>query len=93
MTIMIMTRMTKQGRESLVKTVKTLGDQAKQSVQQTRKQCNATLRNYAKGSVSEDEVRNLEKQMQTMVDATMGRIEKTVASKSEDVMAVAVRKT
>ena len=58
--------MTKDGRLSVVKTVKTLGEAAKQSIQQTRKLTNNRLKTYsgAKG-VSKDEVFKLDKEVRS----------------------------
>ena len=84
--------MTTEGRQSVVKTVRSLGEQAKQSIQNTRKQCNTTLRAYAKGAVSEDEVRDLERQMKALVANTTARVDVLVAEKSEEMMAVATKK-
>ena len=56
-------KMTAEGRQSVVKTVKSLGEAAKSSIQQARQKCNNALRSYGKSGVSKDEVRKLEKQV------------------------------
>jgi hypothetical protein len=47
----------------VIKTVKSLGEQTKQTIQLARRQCNTLLRKYGKSGVSEDEVRRLEQQV------------------------------
>jgi ribosome recycling factor len=84
-----MPALTEERRKELTKIVKHEGENAKVAVRNIRRDAIAHLKALLKeGDVSEDDERRAQDEMQKMTDKSIADIDKLVAEKEKDLMAV-----
>ena len=68
-------KMTAEGRQSVIKTAGTLGEQTKQSIRVTRQESMKKLKRYVQAiSMSKDETKKLEGELQAIIDAATKKV-------------------
>lgn len=80
--------LTEERRKEMVKKVKSEGENAKVAIRNVRRNVIESARKLTKENVSEDEVKNLEKDIQTITDENIEAVDKIIASKEKDIMTV-----
>lgn len=81
--------MTEERRRELTKVVRGEGEQAKVAVRNLRRDANDAFKRLVKDKViSEDEERRAQDEIQKLTDRHIAEIDKIVASKEQDIMAV-----
>ena len=81
--------LTEESRKKLVKTVHASGENAKVSVRNGRRDANAALKEAEKASdITEDDLARALKQVQTLTDAAVEKIDKIIAAKEKDLLEV-----
>lgn len=81
--------LTEERRKELVKDVKKIGEEAKVSVRNIRRDMNEQLKKDEKnGDISEDELRNQTEDVQKATDSSIKEIDQLVAEKEKDIMSV-----
>ncbi len=84
-----MPALTQERRKELTKVVKHTGEEAKVAVRNLRRDANEQLKKLLKEKlVSEDDERRAQDDVQKLTDRTIAEVDKLVASKEADVMAV-----
>ena len=81
--------LTEERRKELIKVVKGEAENAKVAVRNVRRDANATLKDLLKDkSISEDDERRAQEEIQKLTDRYIAEIEKTLQTKEADLMAV-----
>lgn len=81
--------LTEQRRKELVKVVKGEGEDAKIAVRNLRREANEQLKKLLKDkAVSEDDERRAQDDVQKLTDRSIGEIDKLLATKEAEIMAV-----
>jgi ribosome recycling factor len=84
-----MPALTEERRKELTKVVRHAGEEAKVAVRAVRREANEHLKRLVKDKhVSEDDERRAQERVQDLTDRTIAEIDRLVASKESDVMAV-----
>ena len=78
-------KMTADGRQSVIKTAGTLGEQTKQSIRVTRQESMKKLKRYVQAvSMSKDEAKKLEGELQAIIDAATKSVGEMVEEKIQE---------
>ena len=85
---LVFPELTEERRKDLVKDVKKKGEEAKVAVRNIRRDANDAFKKLAKEDVSEDEIKDLEKDVQKLTDKYIKDIEKAVEDKSKEILTV-----
>ena len=85
---LIFPELTEERRKDLVKDVKKKGEEAKVAIRNIRRDANDAFKKLAKEDVSEDEIKDLEKDVQKLTDKYIKDIEKAVEDKSKEILTV-----
>jgi len=86
---LVFPELTEERRKELVKDVKKKGEAAKVSVRNIRRDANDTFKKQNKANeITEDDLKKLEDEIQKVTDKYIGEIEKTVETKSKEIMTV-----
>lgn len=81
--------LTEERRVELVKMAKKLGEEAKVSIRNIRREANDTLKKMEKsGDLSEDEGRRYQDEMQKLTDEFVHQVDQALAAKEKDIMSV-----
>lgn len=80
--------LTEERRKEMVKKVKAEGENAKVSVRNVRRNVVESARKLTKEGVPEDEVKALEKEIQTLTDKNIEKIDQILVVKEKDIMTV-----
>lgn len=81
--------LTEERRKELVKMVKKYGEDSKVAMRNIRRDANEQIKKLEKdGTISEDEARRYQEQVQKITDETSTNIDKIVAEKEKDIMEV-----
>jgi len=80
--------LTEERRAQLAKQARALGEDAKVSVRNARRDANNAIRREVDEGFPEDQAKGKEKQIQELTDNHIKRIDATVATKEEDLMTV-----
>ena len=80
--------LTEERRKEMVKKVKAEGENAKVAIRNVRRNVIESARKLTKENVSEDQVKNLEKEIQSVTDENIEAVDKIIASKEKDIMTV-----
>lgn len=81
--------LTEERRKELVKMVKKYGEDSKVAMRNIRRDANEQIKKLEKdGTISEDEARRYQEQIQKITDETSTNIDKIVAEKEKDIMEV-----
>jgi ribosome recycling factor len=84
-----MPALTEERRKELTKVVKHEGENAKVAVRNIRRDANTHLKELLKAkTVSEDEEKRAQDEVQKMTDNSIKEIDKLIAEKEKDLMAV-----
>lgn len=84
-----MPALTEERRRDLIKVVKTEGESAKVAVRNVRRDANAHLKDELKAkTISEDADKRAEDEIQKLTDRHIAEIDKLIAEKEKDLMAV-----
>jgi ribosome recycling factor len=76
-------------RQQMVKTIKTMGEEARVRVRSARRDVLETLKKHEKdGEITEDDLRRGEKEVQTITDKKIREIDDHLASKEKELMTV-----
>ena len=85
---LVFPELTEERRKDLVKEVKKKGEEAKVAIRNIRRDANDAFKKLAKEEVSEDEIKDLEKEVQKLTDKFVKEIDKLVDEKSKEIMTV-----
>ena len=85
---LVFPELTEDRRKELVKDVKKKGEAAKVAVRNIRRDGNESFKKLKGSDVSEDTIKDLEKDLQKLTDKHIEKIEKHVENKSKEVMTV-----
>ena len=85
---LVFPELTEDRRKELVKEVKKKGEAAKVAVRNIRRDGNESFKKLKGSDVSEDTIKDLEKDLQKLTDKHIEKIEKHVDNKSKEVMTV-----
>ncbi len=85
---LVFPELTEERRKQLVKDVKKKGEQAKVAVRNIRRDGNDSFKKLKGTEVSEDEIKDLEKELQKLTDKYIKEVDVTVEAKSKEVMTV-----
>ena len=85
---LVFPELTEDRRKELVKEVKKKGEAAKGAVRNIRRDGNESFKKLKGSDVSEDTIKDLEKDLQKLTDKHIEKIEKHVENKSKEVMTV-----
>ena len=81
--------LSQERREQMVKMVKQLGEEARVRVRSARRTALETLKAGEKdGGITDDDLRRLEKDVQTMTDKKIAEIDQHVVSKEKEILTV-----
>jgi ribosome recycling factor len=81
--------LTTERREQMVKMCKTLGEDARVRVRSARRDALEAIKKGEKdGSITEDDLHRMEKEIQTMTDKKIAEIDQHVVSKEKEIMTV-----
>lgn len=81
--------LSQERREQMVKLIKQMGEEAKVRVRSARRDALETLKKGEKESaITEDDLRRLEKEVQTMTDKKIAELDQHMASKEKEVLTV-----
>ena len=85
---LVFPELTEERRKDLVKDVKKKGEEAKVAIRNIRRDANDAFKKLAKEDISEDEIKDLEKEVQKLTDKYIKDIEKAVEEKSKEILTV-----
>lgn len=85
---LVFPELTEDRRKELVKDVKKKGEQAKVAVRNIRRDGNDSLKKLKGSDISEDEIKDMETQLQKLTDQYIKEVDKSVETKSKEVMTV-----
>ena len=86
---LVFPQLTEDRRKELCKNVKKLGEEAKVAVRNIRRETMDKLKAKKKASeLTEDDVKDGEKQVQKLTDRYVGEIDKLIAEKDEEIMSI-----
>ena len=78
--------LTEERRKDLIKDLKNMGEKAKISIRNIRREANEDLKNKLKDKIiSEDQNKNFEKHIQKLTDLNIENIEKILADKEKEI--------
>lgn len=81
--------LSQERREQMVKMCKTLGEESRVRVRSARRDALEALKKGEKdGSITEDDLHRMEKEIQTMTDKKIAEIDQHVVSKEKEIMTV-----
>jgi ribosome recycling factor len=81
--------MSEERRKELTKVVRTEGEGAKVAIRNLRRDANESVKKLVKDKeASEDDQKRSEAEIQKMTDARIAEIDKLIASKEQEIMAV-----
>ena len=80
-------QLTEERRKELTKVLKNLGEKAKVSIRNIRRECNDAIKNFLKEKkISEDESKNHESEVQKSTDENISLIEKILIDKEKEIL-------
>ncbi len=86
---LVFPELTEERRKSLTKDIKHKGEEAKVAIRNIRRDANDHFKKFEKaGDITEDDLRDLEKQAQEITDSHVKSIEKLVDSKNKEILSV-----
>ena len=88
MVIISVPALTEERRIDLVKKVKSEGENAKVSIRNNRKEANDEVKRLGNDGLSEDRVKDLEDEIQTLTNAASKRVDELVEVKEKDIMTI-----
>ena len=86
---LVFPQLTEDRRKEITKTIKKLGDEAKVNVRNVRRDTMEKLKAMKKSSeLTEDDLKNGEKQLQNVTDKYCTEVDKQIAAKEKDIMSL-----
>lgn len=86
---LVFPQLTEERRKEITKSIKKLGDEAKVNVRNVRRDAMEKLKAMKKnGELTEDDMKNGEKKMQTITDKYCAEADKHMAAKEQEVMSL-----
>lgn len=86
---LVFPELTEERRKELVKDVKKKGDNAKVAIRNIRRDANEIIKKAQKASeITEDEQKDAEDEIQKMTDKYIGKVDKMIDNKSDEIMTV-----
>ena len=86
---LLVPELTEETRKNLVKNVKKVGEQAKVAIRSIRKHANDKVKNFKKeGTITEDEMKKGEDDIQKVTDKFVKEIDTIVAAKEKEIMSI-----
>lgn len=85
---LVFPELTEERRKELVKDVKKKGEAAKVAVRNIRRDGNDAFKKLKGTEISEDGIKDLENDLQKLTDQYIGKVDKSVESKSKEVLTV-----
>ena len=80
-------QLTEERRKELTKILKNLGEKGKVSIRNIRRECNDNIKKLLKDkSISEDESKNFEDEVQKSTDNNISLIEKILTEKEKEIL-------
>ena len=81
--------LTEERRKDLIKVLKTMGEKSKVSVRNIRREANEELKKKLKEkTISEDECKNSEKEIQKLTDLNIENIDKILSEKEKEILQI-----
>ena len=81
--------LTEERRKDLIKILKNMGEKGKVSIRNIRREANEELKKKLKDkSISEDENKNFEKNIQKLTDLNIGTIDKLLSDKEKEILQI-----
>lgn len=80
--------LTEERRKELTKTAKSLGEDAKVSIRNIRKETMETIKKLQKNGLPEDLAKDGETKTQTLTDTHVGKVDKHIEQKEKEIMTV-----
>jgi ribosome recycling factor len=84
----IIPALTEERRRSLVKQVRTEGEDTKVGIRSARREANDELKQMKKDGLPEDEIKNGEAEVQKLTDEYTDKVDKIVEAKEKDIMTI-----
>jgi ribosome recycling factor len=84
----IVPALTEERRRTLVKQVKTEGEDTKVGIRNARRDANEDLKQLKKDGLPEDEVKNGESEVQKLTDEFTEKVEKIIDAKEKEIMTI-----
>lgn len=86
---LVFPELNEERRKELAKQIKKYGEEAKVAVRNIRRDANDTIKKLEKaGEMTEDDVKNADKDVQKLTDKVIADIDKAVEAKTKDIMTV-----
>lgn len=85
---LVFPELTEERRKELAKDVKKKGEAAKVAIRNIRRDGNDALKKLKGSEVSEDAIKDMEKDLQKMTDKYIEKVDKSVEAKTKEVMTV-----
>lgn len=85
---LIIPQLTEERRRTLVKQVKTEGENARVSIRNSRRDANDEYKQMQKDGLSEDETKSAEDKIQKLTDEFTEKVDNIVNAKEEDIMTI-----
>ena len=81
--------LSEERRNEIKKMIKSMGEKCKVAIRNIRRDANENLKELLKsGSISEDEEKKFEKQIQTFTDNHIKQIDEKISSKEKEIMTI-----
>ena len=81
--------LTEERRKDLIKILKNMGEKSKVSIRNVRREANEELKKKLKEKVlTEDQVKNFEKDVQKLTDENISKIEKALTEKEKEIIQI-----
>ncbi len=81
--------LTEERRKDLIKILKNMGEKSKVSIRNVRREANEELKKKLKEKVlTEDQIKNFEKEVQKLTDENISKIEKALTEKEKEIIQI-----
>ena len=81
--------LTEERRKDLIKILKNMGEKSKVSIRNIRREANEELKKKLKEKVlTEDQIKNFEKEVQKLTDENISKIEKALTEKEKEIIQI-----
>jgi ribosome recycling factor len=84
----VIPQLTEERRNELVKLTRKYGEESKVAVRNIRRDANDEIKKLEKGTISEDESRRYQDEIQKMTDKYIAEIDKVLAAKEKEIMEI-----
>jgi len=84
----VIPQLTEERRNELVKLTKKFGEEAKVAVRNIRRDANDDIKKLEKGTISEDESRRHQDEVQKLTDKYIAEVDKVLSAKEKEIMEI-----